>query len=82
MTSETVVAVVGLGYVGLPLAVHFGTRYPTIGYDVSEPKVAAYREGYDPTGEVSREAFRASRRLEFTSDPTSLAKASFVVAVT
>ena len=51
------VAVVGLGYVGLPLAIEFGKKLPTIGFDLSERKVAAYRKGYDPTGEVEKEAF-------------------------
>jgi UDP-N-acetyl-D-galactosamine dehydrogenase len=42
------IAVVGLGYVGLPLAVEFGKRYRTIGFDLSEEKVAAYRRYVDP----------------------------------
>src|SRR5438309_717065 len=50
-----VVAVVGLGYVGLPLAVEFGKTRPTIGLDLSAQKVAAYRRFEDPTGEVSSE---------------------------
>lgn len=47
-TIEKTVAVVGLGYVGLPLALAFGRKMKTIGFDISEPKLAAYREGYDP----------------------------------
>ncbi|TMG90669.1 MAG: nucleotide sugar dehydrogenase, partial [Betaproteobacteria bacterium] len=50
----TVVAVVGLGYVGLPLAVEFGKQYATVGFDLSEKKIAAYRNFLDPTGEVSQ----------------------------
>ena len=46
------VAVVGLGYVGLPLAIEFGKRFQTIGFDVSEAKIASYREGRDAMGEV------------------------------
>ena len=56
MTSikpDLVVAVVGLGYVGLPLAVEFGKKYRTIGYDLSQAKVDAYRRHADPTGELS-----------------------------
>ena len=49
----TTIAVVGLGYVGLPLAVEFGKKHPTIGFDLSAQKVAAYRQHVDPTGEVS-----------------------------
>ncbi|MBM3642571.1 MAG: nucleotide sugar dehydrogenase, partial [Alphaproteobacteria bacterium] len=56
--NRTTVAVVGLGYVGLPLAVEFGKKFRTIGYDLSEEKVAAYRRHVDPTGEVSTEDLR------------------------
>ncbi len=73
------VAVVGLGYVGLPLAIEFGKRFPTIGYDVSEAKVAGYRDGRDPMGEVSREEFAASRHIEFTTDSGALARADLIV---
>lgn len=78
--SETV-AIVGLGYVGLPLAVAFGRRGPTIGYDLNERKLACYRRGEDPTGEVGPERIRAARHLEFTSDPARLAEASVVIVV-
>ena len=49
----TIMAVVGLGYVGLPLAVEFGKKRRTIGFDLSASKVAHYRQHVDPTGEVS-----------------------------
>ncbi len=48
------VAVVGLGYVGLPLAVEFGKRMTTIGFDLNEAKLASYRRCQDPTGGVGR----------------------------
>ena len=51
----SVVAVVGLGYVGLPLAVEFGKKRKTIGYDLSRSKIESYQRGLDPTGEVSGE---------------------------
>jgi len=79
MTSDTVVAVVGLGYVGLPLAIHFGARYPTIGFDLSAVKVGAYREGFDPTGEVNRESFKVARLLTVTTDAAALRAANFIV---
>ena len=75
----TVVAVVGLGYVGLPLAVEFGKGYPTIGFDLSESKVAAYRDGHDPTGEVSRAQFQAASRLQVTTEAADLSSADFIV---
>ena len=75
----TVVAVVGLGYVGLPLAVAFGRKFRTIGYDLSQPKIEAYRQYLDPTGEVSTEDLRAARQLEVTTDETRLRDADFVI---
>lgn len=77
--SKVVVAVVGLGYVGLPLAVEFGKRFHTIGFDLSVAKVQAYREGYDPTGELSRADLTAATRLEVTTDPSALASADYVI---
>ena len=64
--KDWTVAVVGLGYVGLPLAVAFGRKFPTVGFDVSESKVAAYRRFVDPTGEVD-EAALASRKCSSAS---------------
>ncbi|MBP6817585.1 MAG: nucleotide sugar dehydrogenase, partial [Burkholderiaceae bacterium] len=61
------VAIVGLGYVGLPLAVEFAKIFPTIGYDLSEEKVGNFRRHQDPTGEVSREQFEAARYLTTTA---------------
>ncbi len=75
----TVVAVVGLGYVGLPLAVEFGKKYPTVGFDVSEKKIAAYRNFLDPTGEVSQAEFKAASRLRVTTHAGDLADADFVI---
>ena len=75
----SVVSVVGLGYVGLPLAIEFGKRYRTIGFDLSAPKVAAYLKHQDPTGEVGAEAFSASTQFEPTTDPTTLQDADFIV---
>ncbi len=74
-----VVAVVGLGYVGLPLAVEFGKKYETIGYDLSTSKIANYRNYYDPTGEVSEDDLRAATGLQVGTDPSALAKADFII---
>jgi len=77
--TMTVVAVVGLGYVGLPLAVAFGTKFRTIGYDLSQAKVDAYRRHVDPTGEVRTEALRGAHLLETTTDEAQLRHADFIV---
>lgn len=79
LSREITVAVVGLGYVGLPLAVEFGKQYATIGYDLSEAKIAAYREHRDPTGEISSEDLMAATRLDVTTDPSRLASADFLI---
>jgi UDP-N-acetyl-D-galactosamine dehydrogenase len=75
----TTIAVVGLGYVGLPLAVEFGKKYRTIGFDISEEKVAAYAKQRDPTGEVSAEDFRAASKLQVTTNAFALREADFII---
>ncbi len=75
----TTVAVIGLGYVGLPLAVAFGQRFKTIGYDLSAAKVVAYQSFSDPTGEISSAELRAATQLECTTDPCRLASADFLI---
>jgi UDP-N-acetyl-D-galactosamine dehydrogenase len=79
MTNANTIAVVGLGYVGLPLAVEFGKQYRTIGFDLSAAKIDAYRSGFDPTGEVSRDDLAAAKHLEVTTDPEALRRADFIV---
>jgi UDP-N-acetyl-D-galactosamine dehydrogenase len=76
---EVVIGVVGLGYVGLPLAVEFGKKVRTIGLDLSEEKVQAYLRHCDPTGEVSTEELKAAHRLEPTTDASRLRDADFVI---
>ncbi len=75
----SLVAVVGLGYVGLPLAVEFGKKRETIGFDLSPAKVENYRRFIDPTGEVSSADLRAASRLTVTTDPAALAQADFLI---
>jgi UDP-N-acetyl-D-galactosamine dehydrogenase len=79
MDSNTRVGVVGLGYVGLPLAVAFGRKFPTVGYDLSAEKIRAYRERRDPTGEVPDEIFRQAKLLECSNDASKLKTAQFIV---
>src|SRR5499427_1254437 len=75
----TTIAIVGLGYVGLPLAVEFGKKFPTVGFDLSAAKVAAYQRHLDPTGEVSTEELKAAKALRVTTDPAALKEAEFVI---
>ena len=79
LRTDVKMAVVGLGYVGLPLAIEFGKRYSTVGYDLSQSKVDSYRRGLDPMGEVAEAEFRAAHRLSFTNDVADLKLADFIV---
>ncbi len=81
VAPEKAVAIVGLGYVGLPLAAALGVHVRTIGIDLSVEKIENYRRGHDPSGEVSREALLAAEKLEFTTDAAAIAEASFVIVV-
>jgi UDP-N-acetyl-D-galactosamine dehydrogenase len=73
------VAVVGLGYVGLPVAVAFGAQRPTIGYDVSKKRVENLRHGIDDCGEVGEAELAAARALRVTDYPGELARADFII---
>jgi UDP-N-acetyl-D-glucosamine/UDP-N-acetyl-D-galactosamine dehydrogenase len=77
--NRNIVAVVGLGYVGLPLAVEFGKNRETIGFDLSTSKIESYRKFCDPTGEVSSDDLRAATGLTVSDDPSNLKKADFIV---
>ena len=63
------VCVVGLGYVGLPVAVAFGKARPTVGYDLASAKVRTLCQHFDPTGEVPPEELRQATQLACTDDP-------------
>jgi len=73
------VAVVGLGYVGLPVAVAFGRERPTIGYDLSKKRIENLRHHVDATGEVSTADLLEARQLHATSHPGELEQADFVI---
>ena len=76
------IAVLGLGYVGLPLAVAFGKHFPTLGFDIDAARVTELRRHDDHTREISDDALRAANLLEFSSDPSSLAGCNvFIVTV-
>jgi UDP-N-acetyl-D-glucosamine/UDP-N-acetyl-D-galactosamine dehydrogenase len=75
----TTVAVVGLGYVGLPLAVEFGKKGRTLGFDLSKEKIESYKRFVDPTGEVSSAELKASTGLQCSTDPAVLSEADFIV---
>ena len=72
------ICVVGLGYVGLPLAVLFATRYKVIGFDISAKRIAELKTGYDRTHEIAADQLRAAP-INFTSDPAELAGANIII---
>ena len=73
------IAVVGLGYVGLPLVVEFGKHTRTIGFDIVEAKVAECRAGTDPSREIPDAEMALAVRAEYTSDPAMLREADFIL---
>jgi UDP-N-acetyl-D-galactosamine dehydrogenase len=76
------IAVVGLGYVGLPLAVEFGKRYETLGFDVKPERIAQLRAGRDTTLEVTREELKSAAQLSFTTELADLKRCRvFIVTV-
>ncbi len=73
------VAVIGLGYVGLPLVVAFGKQMRTIGFDIAQTKVDACRAGKDPSRELEDEQLAAARHAVYTSDPALLGEADVII---
>jgi UDP-N-acetyl-D-galactosamine dehydrogenase len=73
------IGVLGLGYVGLPLAVEFGKKYPTIGFDINEPRVKELREGRDSSLEVEPEDLQAVPHLTYTTDLEDLRECNFYI---
>lgn len=79
--KQTKISLIGLGYVGMPIAVAFARKADVIGFDVNEEKIALYKNGIDPTEEVGNEVIKSSN-VNFTSDETRLKEAQFhIVAV-
>ncbi len=75
--SDATIAVIGLGYVGLPLAVTFGKTIKTIGFDLNQKKVARLRKQIDVTGEVTAAEFSAAQHLTVTTDPATITGCGF-----
>ena len=81
INRETKISLIGLGYVGMPIAVAFAKKVDVIGFDVNEKKIEIYKSGIDPTNEVGNDVI-ANTTVEFTSDETKLREAKFhIVAV-
>ena len=76
--KERKVAIVGLGYVGLPIAVAFGKQRPTIGFDINKTKIEELQKGFDRTGEVSAADLKTSQ-VRYTAQPADLKSADFII---
>lgn len=76
---KTVIAVLGLGYVGLPLIVEFGKKIRTIGFDISKEKVESCQNGKDPSFELSDDEMRAGIYASYTDNPAALADADIII---
>lgn len=81
VSGEEKLSLVGLGYVGMPIAVAFARKIQVVGFDLNEAKIELYKKGVDPTNEVGDEVIR-STKVDFTADPAKLKEAKFhIVAV-
>ena len=81
VSGEEKLSLVGLGYVGMPIAVAFAKKIKVVGFDLNEAKIDLYKNGVDPTNEVGDEVIR-NTKVEFTADPAKLKEAKFhIVAV-
>jgi UDP-N-acetyl-D-galactosamine dehydrogenase len=80
--KDTRIGIIGLGYVGLPLAVEFGKRYPTVGFDIKAGRIAELESGKDATLETTSEELASAKHLTFTTDKSALANCNaFIVTV-
>ncbi|MCM8532032.1 MAG: Vi polysaccharide biosynthesis UDP-N-acetylglucosamine C-6 dehydrogenase TviB [Lentisphaeraceae bacterium] len=79
MISEVKIAILGLGYVGLPLAVEFGKKYETIGFDIKQDRIDELRKGFDSTLEVSEDELGKSQDLSFTAKMNDLEVSNFYI---
>lgn len=81
INRETKLSLVGLGYVGMPIAVAFAKKIDVIGYDINQAKLDLYKNGIDPTREVGNDAVKQTT-VDFTSDESRLKEAKFhIIAV-
>jgi UDP-N-acetyl-D-galactosamine dehydrogenase len=78
-TSDLRLAVVGLGYVGLPLAVEFAKTRPVVGFDINERRISDLRGGHDVTRELSRQELAEGHLLSFTTKPADIAACNFYI---
>ena len=82
MLKNKKIAIIGLGYVGLPLAVEFGKKYSTIGFDTNIGRIDELISGYDDTGEITKRKLQSSIKLSLSSELTDIKDCNiFIIAV-
>jgi len=82
LPSAPVIGILGLGYVGLPLALAFGVRHDTVGFDIKPERIAQLQQGVDPSGEATVQELAAASRLVLSSDPMALTACNvFIITV-
>ena len=79
MKNNHKISIVGLGYVGLPLAVEFGKKYNTIGYDVNQSRIDELHNGLDSTGEITKRSLQSSIKLTLTSNLEEISKCNIYI---
>jgi UDP-N-acetyl-D-galactosamine dehydrogenase len=79
LNKEITIAVVGLGYVGLPLALEFGVFFRTIAFDISKRKINSFKKSKDPSNFIKQEKFYQSKKIVFSNKPKSLKEADYII---
>jgi len=79
LKKKTKLAIIGLGYVGLPLAVEFGKKVPTLGFDINQARIDQLNIGIDLTNETTSEDLKSSQLIEFTKDSAQIEGAAFII---
>ena len=73
------IAIIGLGYVGLPLAIALGEHYEVIGFDINSKRVQELQNGFDRTGEATKEQIQSSKGLQFSDTLATIASCTFYI---
>jgi len=76
---ESKIGIIGLGYVGLPIAIEFGKKYPTVGFDINKNRISELKKGFDKTLEVNKNEFDEAKNLTFTTDSDKIKKCNIYI---
>ena len=77
--SKFKIAIIGLGYVGLPLAIEFGKKFETFGFDIDQNRINELNKGIDKTGEASKRNIQSEIKLSFTSNSKDISKCNIII---